>query len=362
MVSDKPQKVHILHRETLTMRRWMSGQSLVLFPLLLAAVFVYGMRVLLPLVGAVSGAVVADLAVGKLRKIPGQWRNLSAPAAGLLLALLLPPATPFYLALLGGAFTILLGRELFGGLGGNIIHEAVTGKLALLLVSGTVIRESYLQPFWWGSGGWLTSWHLPEKMSSLEAGGLLRLYHQASDYLAEIVSGESAELAMGLPEHISRSAAAFKLIASVPTDQFWLAHAGGLIGEVSIAAILFGHIWLSRRRVFNWELPLLGLISFALVNLISGLFSPLAGGNFLYYFAIGEFWLMLTLFGTDTVTAPLTRRGRLLAGIVLGSAAALLTSFITPDYEPFLLALLLMNLLTPPINLLTLPRGRFSNR
>ena len=362
MVSEQPPKVHILHRETLTMRRWMSGQSLVLFPLLLAAVFVYGMRVALPIAGAVTGAVLADLVVGRLRRSPGQWRNLSAPAAGLLLALLLPPATPGYLALLGGAITILLGRELFGGLGGNIIHEAVTGKLVLLLLSGGILKGSYLQPFWWRSGGWLTSWHTPDIMSSLEAGGLLRLYHQAGDYLAEIVSGESAELALGLPDHISRSAAAFRLIASVPTEQFWLAHAGGLIGEASIAAILFGYIWLSRRRVFNWELPLLALISFALVNMISGLFSPLAGGNFLYYFAIGEFWLVLTLFGTDTVTTPITRRGRMLAGLVLGSVAALLTTFITPDYEPFLLALLLMNLLTPPINLLTLPRGRFSNR
>ena len=357
MVSEQPQKVHILHRETLTMRRWMSGQSLVLFPLLLAAVFVYGIQALLPIIGSVAGAVLADLAVGLLRRSPQQWRNLSAPAAGLLLALLLPPATPFYLALLGGAITILLGRELFGGLGGNIIHEAVAGKLSLLLLSGGILRESYLQPFWWRSGGWLTSWHLPDSISSLEAGGLLCLYHQAVDYLAEIVSGESAELALGLPEHISRSAAAFRLIASVPADQFWLTNAGGLIGETSIASILFGYLWLSRRRVFNWELPLLGLISFALVNLISGLFSPLAGGNFLYYFAIGEFWLILTLFGTDTVTAPLTRRG-----IILGSTAALLTTLITPDYEPFLLALLLMNLLTPPINLLTLPRGRFSNR
>lgn len=362
MVSDDTPQVHILHRESLTIRRWMSGQVIALLPLLIAAVSVYGLVVLLPVAGAVGGAALADLLAGALKRTPGQWRNHSALASGLMLAMLLPPATPFWVALAGGGLAVLLGRELFGGLGRNLLHEVAVGKLLLLLFFNGLMEKTYLQPFWWRPEGWLLSWQLPPGLTALDSGNLATLFHNAVRYLTEITSGESAELALGLPEHISRSAAAFRLIASVPDGQFWLTHAGGLIGESSIFAVLLAFLWLSHRRIFNWELPLLGLLSFSLVGLITGLLNPLSSSNFLYHLASGEFWLVMTLLATDTVTSPVTRQGRLLAGVILGSSAELLIGLLPPGYEPFLLALLLMNLFTPALNLLTMPRGRYHSR
>ncbi len=359
MESEKSALPHILHREPHSLRQWMNGIVLVLLPLLACAVVVYGLRVLLPVLGVALGAVVVETAANRIRYRRLQWRHNCALASALLLALLLPPATPLWLALIAGAAAMLLGREVFGGLGRNFIHEAAIGKLAVLLFWGPVLERAYLQPFWWRDGGWLTSWRLPAGETAVAVSNLQTLFYNAGRYLTEVISGEKAELALGMPENIVRSADSFRLIASVPIGQFWLADAGGLIGEASIAAILLAYLMLSRRRVFSWEIPLAGLLSFALMSLVMALWLPLAGGNFLYFFAIGELWLMLTLFGTDSVTSPLVRRGKLAAGLLFGITAALATAYIEPRFDPILLALVCMNCAVPLLNLWTMPRGRY---
>ena len=146
---------------------------------------------------------------------------------------------------------------------------------------------------------------------------------------------------------------AYHFLASLPADGFWLSNRGGLFGDVSAAAVILSFFLLSRHRIFNWEIPLLGLLAFSgTYFLVDSWLRPGAGGNFLFFLVVPEFWLVLLILGTEVTTTPFLRGSRLAGGVLLGGAAALLLIWLPPEREPLLLAVVILNLFTPLLNLL----------
>src|SRR5690606_34447534 len=113
-----------------TTPRIMRDVLLGLVPAMAAAVWFFGTSAVLVVGSATAGALGAEaLLAGR-----GAWRRLgdgSAALTGVLLGLTLPPSLPLWMALLGGAVAIALGKAAWGGLGHNLFNPALVGRAFL---------------------------------------------------------------------------------------------------------------------------------------------------------------------------------------------------------------------------------------
>jgi electron transport complex protein RnfD len=272
-----------------------------LFPAALAGVIFFGWRGLLTMVLGMLSAMVAEAVVLKRKNIFGDG---SAAVTGLLLAMTLPPAPPWWMVVIGGVVAIVIGKQVFGGIGNNIFNPALVAR-AILMAS-------------WA--GHMTAWQRPLDLAT------------AATPLATGVEGTSF---INL------------FVGAVP----------GSLGETSAFALLLGAAWLFYKGHIDWRIPggYLGTVfvmgaffdgSGSLIEMISmGLFHLLAGGVML-----GALFM-----ATDMVTSPVTPKGRLIFGIGCGFINMLVRLFgAYPEGTTF--AILLMNAVTPLLDNLTLPR------
>ncbi|MDR2783599.1 MAG: RnfABCDGE type electron transport complex subunit D, partial [Treponema sp.] len=96
-----------------------------------AAVFgcaIFGLPALLNIAVSVVSAMLAEAVFRLIIKQESRVKDLSAAVTGLLLALVLPPATPPWMTALGAIFAIVVVKEFFGGLGSNVFNQALTGR------------------------------------------------------------------------------------------------------------------------------------------------------------------------------------------------------------------------------------------
>lgn len=343
------------------MFNWMAGVALSLSPLLLVATYAYGLGVLLVVSGTIAGSLVADFlmkfAVGNRQHLD----NGSGVVSGILISLVLPPAIGVAAAFVAGLAGTLLARELFGGLGRNLLHEAAVAHLFMRITFPDRMLNSYLQPFWWkGTTGFSGTWRFPEGVDAALTGHLQTEFATARGALREVMEQSGVVSSMtGALDRVSELGQLHQVINRVPQDIFWISNAGGLIGSVSIAALLLAFILLANRRIINWDLPFTGLLLFlGVYGLLDSLHRGPVHGSAFFYLGVAEFWLVFGLLGTDPVTSPLTRIGRFWAGGLMGIAAGVLVYFLPPAASPFILALLIMNLITPLLNAVFLPGGR----
>jgi electron transport complex protein RnfD len=97
-------------------------------------VYNYGLPALWVILTASAAAVASELIWQAAAKNPIRINDLSALVTGLLLGLTLPPAVPLWIAAVGSAFSIIVVKQFFGGLGCNFMNPALAGR-AMLLVS-----------------------------------------------------------------------------------------------------------------------------------------------------------------------------------------------------------------------------------
>ena len=258
-----------------------------LLPAVAVAVWQFGAKVLLVIASSVLSAVFFEWAYRKLMKKDNRIGDLSACVTGLLLALVLPPDSPWWLPIVGTFFAIVVVKQLYGGIGKNFLNPALAGR-AFLLASYAVTLGRYAVP------------------SSLKA------YAVDATTMATPLSylyGDSA-----LPAYFN-----FKtmFLGTIP----------GCIGEVSALALLIGGIYLIARKVISWRIPVSYIGTVALITLIFGhsgysnvewmLYNLLAGGLFL-----GAFFM-----ATDYATSPVTLNGQLLYGFGCGVITVLIRYF-----------------------------------
>jgi electron transport complex protein RnfD len=272
-----------------------------LFPAALAGVIFFGLPALLTMVLATVSAMVTEAIVLRDKNIFGDG---SAAVTGLLLAMVIPPTVPWWIPVIGGMVAIIVGKQVFGGIGNNIFNPALVAR-AILLAS-------------WA--GHMTTWVAPVDLKSA-----------------------ATALAVG-PKAFSF----MKLfVGAVP----------GSVGETSAFALLLGAAWLFYKGHISWRIPggfigtvfvmgfLFGGYGSTMAMISGGLFHVLAGGVML-----GALYM-----ATDMVTSPVTPKGQLLFGIGCGMMTMLVRLFgAYPEGVTF--AILLMNALTPLIDNATLPR------
>lgn len=246
----------------------------------------------------------------------------SALLTGTLLAMCMPPLTPWWICAVGGVVAIGLAKMLFGGLGFNIFNPALVGRAVALLSWLGVMGE--MKPY---SGGWSSALSLPAAGKFDAINGATRLAVAAADRAAGGAYG------FNLPAQYN--ALLFKNLE-------------GCVGEVSAALLIAGGLFLIAMRIVDWRIPAGYIGSVAVLSFAFGsdpVFNVLAGGV-----VLGAFFM-----ATDYVTSPVTKSGRFVFGIGCG-VFNIVTRFFGPMPETTTFAILFMNGLAPLIDRMFVPK------
>ena len=309
---------------------------LALSPAIAALTVFFGPGVLINIGLACIVAILSEAAMLKLRGKPLKpfLTDGSAIVTAVLLAIALPPLSPWWLTAIGIVFAIVFAKHLYGGLGYNPFNPAMVAYV-LLLISFPVE---------------MTRWLPVVDLSNIDitfATALQIIFTEQSPYQIAVDSLSGAtpldimKTQIGLaqtPELIQQNSA-FGLLAGQGWQwvNIWFA---------------IGGLFLLYRKVINWHIPFAMLFALTFISLITWLISPETTASPLFHLLSGGTMIGAFFIATDPVSAATTLKGRLIYGAGIG----LLTYIIRvwggyPDGIAF--AVLLMNMLVPLIDDLT---------
>jgi RnfABCDGE-type electron transport complex D subunit len=262
----------------------------------------------------------------------------SALLTGWLLAMTLPPWAPWWVAVLGGFIAIVIGKQVFGGVGQNVFNPAMVARVALL-VSFPLPLTQWVSPLPMSAGAtpdfvaslriFLTSLPVPDAMTS-----------------ATLLGHAKTELARGID--LGQALGAGPALSLIGMR-------AGSFGESAALLILCGGLYLLITRVITWHTPLAVLAGVAIPAAIAHGVEP---GRFLSvesHLLSGALVLGAFFIATDYVTSPNTASGQIVFGLGIGFFTWVIRSF--GGYpEGMAFAVLLMNALTPVIDRFVKPR------
>jgi electron transport complex protein RnfD len=348
-----------VHDKT-TVKNVMWNVVLALVPALLFATYYWGVRaLLLSLTGAVA-AVVCEALIQKLRKVPVTVHDGSAFLTGLLLAFNIHAGAPIWLPIVGAFFAIGVGKQVFGGLGNNPVNPALLGRAFLLASWPTQM-----------TAGWVAA--KDSAMSGIN--NLSRIatnLEQLSPKAYELVtSATPLKVAQTLRDSsfvadinaqaggIDLGGRIFGSLTEMETlkSLFW-GNIGGCIGEVSAFALLLGAAYLLYKNIIEWRIPLYYIGTVFVLTFIFGGIPGSGTSVMLPFFHIFSGGLMLGAFfmATDYTTTPITKRGRIIFGIGCGLLTVMIR-FVGGYPEGVSYSILFMNVMTPLIDMMTLPKA-----
>ena len=268
----------------------------------------------------------------------------SALVTGLLVAMTLPPWAPWWIGVLGAAIGIILGKQVYGGLGQNLFNPAMLARVALL-VSFPVEMTSWVKvnPLFTGPG--IMDSFAVTFSPSFSIDGLT-----GATSLGAVKTGFSQNQTLpGILDDYSGFLA-------------FLGWERGSLGETSSLLILLGGLWLLREGVIQWYIPVSVLAS---ISGLSILFFAIDSQHYLspwVHLNSGALMLVAFFIATDYVTSPNTPLGQLIFGAGCGALIFIIRTWGGyPEGTGF--AILLMNSVTPIIDHYIKPRiyGRYRN-
>ncbi len=309
-------------------------------PAIVIQIIYFGWGILLQLLIASSSTLLLEAALLWLRGRP-PCRTLadgSALLSGVLLALALPPLAPWWLAVIGALFTIVIAKQLYGGLGHNLFNPAMVGYVALLV--------AFPGPM----GAWPPSLLPAGGRPTLAATSALIFQTSAarSTPNSDAVTQATPLERLKNQQRLAATAGAQRCSSpdQPPLDRAWLA--------LNISFLL-GGLLLLAQRIIQWHLPGSLLASLLLSATMGYWLNPLASGSPLLQLFSGSTMFGAFFIATDPVTAATTPRGRLLFGALIGLLVYLIRRF--GDYPDGLaFAVLMANMLVPLFDRTTQPR------
>lgn len=288
-------------RANATTAKIMRDVVIALVPAGIAATFIFGVRALMLMAVCVLSSVAFEYLFERITGRKNTINDYSAVVTGLLLSYNVPVTLPFWMAIIGAFFAIVVVKQLFGGIGKNFANPAIVGRIFLLIAFATP----------------MTNWLVPK----VTDGGI------------DLVAGATPLALMAGGQ------------APPELTSMLLGLRGGCIGETCILALLIGGVYLIARKVITVTVPLAFLGTVAVGAMLFGvdpLYHLLAGGA-----VLGAFYM-----ATDYTSSPVTEKGRLIFGIGCGLITIVIRVFGSyPEGVSF--AILLMNIITPHIDKLT---------
>lgn len=275
-----------------------------LAPSFLVSIYVFGARVIALTAVCIAASMFFEWAWNKLMHKPQTVGDLSAAVTGTLIAFNVPSGLPYWIAIVGCFVAIIVVKQLYGGLGKNVVNPAITARIVLFISFATQ----------------MTTWPIP------------RMAADATSTATPL--GILAEGGAELPSNM----------------HMFLGFIGGSMGEVSAIALLIGGLFLIWKKIISPIIPccFIGTVFvFALIY-----YAATGDGNALemaiFHICAGGVMLGAFFMATDYVTSPLLPMGKVIFGIGCG----LITMVIRlwgqyPEGVSF--SILIMNCLTPLI-------------
>ena len=299
-VSSSP---HVRAKDTTS--RIMLYVIIALLPTSLFGIYNFGYKALVLILVTIASCVASEWVFNKIVHKKQTIDDLSAVVTGLLLALNLPATLPWWEAVIGGVFAIVVVKCLFGGLGQNFMNPALGARCFLLIAFAADMT----------------------KFGITKNG--IEVYSSVTP-LAAMRNGEA-----------------------VNTMDMLIRRTAGTIGETSAIAILIGAIFLILMGVITLRIPASYIITFAVFMLLFGghgfdgsyLTAQLCGGGLM----LGAFFM-----ATDYVTSPITPMGQIIFGICCGILTGLFRCF-GANAEGVSFGIILSNILVPLIEKHTVP-------
>lgn len=286
--------------------RIMADVVLALIPGLAVGIWKFGVHALLLTLVTIGSAVAAEWLYSIVTKTRNTIVDGSAVVTGLLLAMTLPSAVPYWQAAIGSLFAIIVIKALCGGLGQNIFNPALAARALMLLI-------------------WPSS--------------MVRFFEPGVD-------GVSA----ATPLH-------HMVMPALPEQSLmdmFLGNTPGTIGEISTLALLIGGAYLIYRKVISIRIPAAYLGTVAVLTLVfARTEEPLMW--MLYSLVSGGVVLGAIFMATDYATSPVTPKGQIVYGIGCGVLTVIFRYYgLFPEGVTY--AILLMNAYVWVIDHYTAPR------
>jgi electron transport complex protein RnfD len=299
VVSNSP---HMRSGETIP--KIMFTVVLAMLPACLAGIWFFGLSALKVLLLCTLSCIVFEEGWNKLFKRSSSWKDGSAIITGILLGMNLNAGVPWWVCVLGGFLAIILGKQLFGGLGFNPFNPALVARVGLLI----------------GLPEIMTTWNATRSMG------------------ADVVSTATP---LGMAP------------GTTPLNDMLTGNIGGCLGETSAIALLVGGAILIVFKLIKWEVPLAFIGSVFVITGIAHLVDPETYHSPVVHVLTGGLLLGAFFMATDMVTSPMTRTGAWIFGLGCGVMTSLIRLWGSyPEGVSF--SILFMNALTPLIDRATI--------
>lgn len=285
-----------------------------LLPAALVGIYNFRLSAVLVILTTCVTCMLSEYIWQKCMKQPVTTGDFSALLTGLLLALNLPATIPLWMCVVGGVFAIIVAKQMFGGLGQNFMNPALAGRCFMMLSFSSA----------------MTSFTVKK--------GAAYMYGVAVDAtssatpLAQVKEG-------GLPD----------------LKAMFLGTTIGTIGETSVAALLIGAIYLLAKRIIDWKIPVVYILTFSVFDIVYQMAAGNAAYPLVYELCGGGLILGAFFMATDYVTSPITAKGKVIYGILLGLLTGLFR-FFGESAEGVSFAIIIANVCVPLIERWTVPK------
>jgi len=261
---------------------------------------------------------------------------------GFLFPLTLPPTMPLWQVAVSISFGVVIGKEVFGGTGMNILNPALTARAFAFFTYPAAIS---------GDNVWVAANRVPEFAKSFipHGSGLVDGFSGATPLAVAAAGQGKGDTAVAALKAFKSASTSYDL-----SSLFW-GQVPGSIGEVSLFALLIGAALLLITGVASGRIMLGTVIGVfvmgALLNAVAGTEnSPMLHLPPVYHLVMGGFGLGAIFMATDPVSAAVTSKGQWIYGALIGVMVVLIRA-VNPAYpEGMMLAILFMNVFAPLID------------
>lgn len=282
-----------------TIQGYMKETLIALMPAAIMAMVAFGLGAMRVVALSCAVAILSEVICNKITKREQSIDDFSALHTGLLFAFLLPASAPWWLVTIGSSASIVVGKMIFGGLGSNPLSAPLVGWAICRISWGEVMDTNATM---------LMS-ELPSPLQQLKYFGL-------------------------------------ESVQSIDTTSLIMGEQLGGLGEVQIAALLAGGIFLLIRKHISWEIPIAFMAGVLGTAWIYQLIDPTAYATPLFHLLTGGTIFGAIFLATDPASSPIGRIPALIYGLMAGIMVIIIRVYgIYPDGVPF--AILLANLFTP---------------
>lgn len=283
----------------------MMDVAIAMLPATAFGVYHFGFHAFAVLVVTIAACILSEYLYEKFMKLPFTVGDCSALVTGMLLGLNMPPGIPLWIPVLGGVFAIIVVKQLYGGLGQNFMNPALAARCFLLISFAAKMTDFSYSGFDSVSGA--------TPLATLKNGG------------------------------------------TVSVSSMFMGNISGTIGEVSVIALLLGAAYMLVRKVITIRIPAAYILTFLVFIVLFGghgldmnyLAAHLFGGGLIF----GAFFM-----ATDYVTSPITPKGQIIFGMLLGVLTGLFR-LLGNSAEGVSYAIIIGNILVPLIEKVTLPKA-----